>query len=83
MGTRQKSKPIKHRDQLPRVRQSANQALLVAIEDRLEVSRGDVLGLLLLVTASLCRFLFFYPIYTSLPLSPHAFGLRMWLPGWR
>ncbi len=33
-----------------------------------------------LVVAAFC---FFYPIYTSLPLSPHAFGLRMWLPGWR
>jgi dolichyl-phosphate-mannose-protein mannosyltransferase len=28
-------------------------------------------------------FVYFYPIYTALPLTPQAFESRMWLPSWR
>lgn len=33
--------------------------------------------------AVVATFIFFYPIYTAMPLTPDAVGLRMWLPSWR
>jgi dolichyl-phosphate-mannose--protein O-mannosyl transferase len=35
------------------------------------------------VVAVVAAFAFFYPIYTSWPLTPEQLGARMWLPGWR
>ena len=35
------------------------------------------------VASVVAAFLFFYPIYSSLPLRYASFALRMWLPTWR
>lgn len=35
------------------------------------------------VVAVLATFIWFYPISTAMPLSPHELELRMWLPSWR
>jgi dolichyl-phosphate-mannose--protein O-mannosyl transferase len=35
------------------------------------------------VAAIIATFVFFYPIYTAIPLEPHQVDLRMWLPSWR
>jgi dolichyl-phosphate-mannose-protein mannosyltransferase len=35
------------------------------------------------VALVVAAFVFFYPIYSSLPLSYKSFALRMWLPTWR
>ena len=35
------------------------------------------------VAAVAIAFTFFYPILAAVPLTRHAFDLRMWLPGWR
>jgi dolichyl-phosphate-mannose-protein mannosyltransferase len=42
---------------------------------------GYALGLIYLVLA-VAMFLFFLPVFTGMPLSHHAWQLRMWLPGW-
>jgi dolichyl-phosphate-mannose--protein O-mannosyl transferase len=33
--------------------------------------------------AVIATFVFFYPIYTAMPLTPDQVDLRMWLPSWR
>jgi dolichyl-phosphate-mannose--protein O-mannosyl transferase len=37
----------------------------------------------LYVAAVIATFVFFYPIYTAVPLDPQQMDLRMWLPSWR
>lgn len=37
----------------------------------------------LYVIATVATFVFFYPLYTAMPLDPDQVGLRMWLPSWR
>ena len=36
-----------------------------------------------IVTAVVAAFIFFFPIYAAIPLTPHQFALRIWIPSWK
>jgi dolichyl-phosphate-mannose--protein O-mannosyl transferase len=54
--------------------------ILVALYD------GGKLGRAVAVTyavLAIAFFLYFYPIYTAVPITPEAFASRMWIPSWK